>query len=62
MPSGTRGLLNGALAIYFTDATLSSALVAWWCVGRKVETDGGVFQVRDDEPEPRIGAAFHRTP
>jgi hypothetical protein len=27
----------------------------------KVETAGGVFQVREDEPEPRVGAALNRT-
>jgi hypothetical protein len=61
-PSGTRGPLNDALSIYFTDATLASAFVTRWCIGAKVETTGGVFQVREDEPEPRIGAGLHRTP
>jgi hypothetical protein len=61
-PSGTRGVLNDALSIYFGDATLASAFVARWCVGTKVETAGGVFQVREDEPEPRVGAGLHRTP
>ena len=28
----------------------------------KVETAEGVFRVRQDNPEPRIGAAHHRTP
>jgi hypothetical protein len=27
-----------------------------------VETDGGVFRIRDDEPVPRIGAGLHRAP
>jgi hypothetical protein len=44
-PSGTRGVLNDALSIYFADATLASAFVARWCVGSRVETAGGVFQV-----------------
>ena len=61
-PSGTRGPLNDALSIYFTDATLASAFVFRWCVGAKVETTDGVFQVREDEPEPRVGAGLHRTP
>ena len=61
-PSETRGVLNDALSIYFADATLASAFVARWCVGAKVETAGGVFQVREDEPEPRVGAGLHRTP
>jgi hypothetical protein len=61
-PSGTRGVLNDALSIYFADVMLASAFVARWCAGSRVETAGGVFQVRDDEPEPRIGAGLHRTP
>ena len=61
-PSGTRGVLNDALSIYFLDATLASAFVARWCVGAKAETAGGVFRVREDEPEPRIEAGLHRTP
>ena len=30
-PSGTRGVLNDAISIYFADATLASAFVARWC-------------------------------
>jgi hypothetical protein len=41
---------------------LASAFVARWHAGSKVETAGGVFQVREDEPTPRIGAGPHRTP
>ena len=61
-PSGTRGVLNDALSIYFADATLASAFVARWCVGAKAETAGGMFQVREDEPEPRVRAGLHKTP
>jgi hypothetical protein len=61
-PSGTRGVLKDALSIYFTDATLASAFVARWCVGAKIETAGGVFRVREDEPAPRIRAGLHKTP
>jgi hypothetical protein len=60
--SGTRGVLNDALSIYFADATLASAFVARWCLGAKAETVGGVYQVGDDEPERRIGSGLHRTP
>ena len=28
----------------------------------EVETVGGVFQVREDEPEPRVGVGLHGTP
>jgi hypothetical protein len=61
-PSGTRGVLNDALLIYFADASLANAFVARWCVGTRVEATGGVFQVREDEPVPRLGATMHRTP
>jgi hypothetical protein len=61
-PSGMRGVLNDAVSIYFLDATLASAFVARWCAGSRVQTDGGVFRIRDDEPAPRIGAALHKTP
>jgi hypothetical protein len=61
-PSSTRGVANDALAICFADATLASAFVARWCAMQRVEIVDGVYQVRDDEPTPRIGAALHRTP
>jgi hypothetical protein len=60
-PSGVREVLNDAISIYFADATLASAFVARWCVGFKVETAGGAFQAREDEPAPRVGAGLHRT-
>jgi len=50
------------ISIDFADTTLASAFVARWCVGSKVGTAGGVFQVREDEPTPRVGAGLHRTP
>ena len=61
-PSGMRGVLNDAISIYFADVTLASAFVARWCLGSKTEAAGGVFQVREDEPAPRVGAGLHRTP
>jgi hypothetical protein len=61
-PSGVRGVLNDAVSIYFLDATLAGAFVARWCAGSRMETDGGVFRMRDDDPAPRIGAGLHRTP
>jgi len=53
---------NDALSIYFGDAAFASAFVARWCVGAKVETACGVFQVREDDPEPRVGSGLHGTP
>jgi len=61
-PSSTQGVVNDALAICFADATLASAFVARWCAMQRVEIVDGVYQVRDDEPTPRVGAALHRTP
>jgi hypothetical protein len=61
-PSGMRGVLNDALSIYFLDATLASAFVARWYIRARVETTGGVFHVRADEPVLRVGATMHRTP
>lgn len=61
-PSGTRGVFNDAVSIYFLDATLASAFVARWCAIGRVETADGVFHIREDEPTPRVGAALHRTP
>ena len=57
-----RGVLNDAVSIYFRDATLASAFVARLCAASKVETEGGLFRIHDDEPPPRIGARLHRTP
>ena len=61
-PSGMRGVLNDAISIYFLDPTLASAFVARWCAGYRVETAGGVFRVRDDNPLQRVGARMHQTP
>jgi hypothetical protein len=61
-PSGVRGVLNDAVSIYFIDATLATAFVTRWCTGSRIETDGGVFRIRDDEPAARMGAGLHRTP
>jgi hypothetical protein len=61
-PSGLRGVLNDAIAIYFSDAAIASAFVARWCRGYLVETIEGAFQIRDDAPAARQIAPPHRTP
>jgi len=61
-PSGARGVVNDAIAIYLADATIASAFVARWCAGHRAETADGLFRVREDEPAPRIGAKPHKTP
>jgi len=51
-PSGSRGVLNDAVAIVFSDAPPASAFVARWKVTAKVETAGGVCWVREGKTEP----------
>jgi hypothetical protein len=43
---------------YFPDVTLVSAFAARWRVRNRVETAGGAFQVREDEPAPRVRAGL----
>src|SRR5438093_10916582 len=47
-PSGLRGVVNDAVAVYFRDAALAAAFVARWCRGNLVETIEGAFRVRQD--------------
>src|SRR3954453_998274 len=61
-PSGARGVVNDAAAIYFADATIASAFVARWCAGHKAEVADGLFRVREDQPTLRIPAAHHKSP
>jgi hypothetical protein len=61
-PSGIRSVVNDALAIYFLEATITSALDARWCAAERVEILDGVYRVWDDEATPRIGTALPRTP
>lgn len=61
-PSGLRGALNDAIAIFFGDAMLAGAFVARWCRTSGAAVVAGAFLVRDDAPPPRRGAPLHRTP
>jgi hypothetical protein len=61
-PSGLRGVLNDAVAVYFRDAMLAGAFVARWCRFDKAESSDGAFRVRDDAPLARHAAPLHRTP
>ncbi len=61
-PSGLRGVLNDAVAVYFCDAALAGGFVGRWCRGGTVATVDGAFQIRDDAPPMRRGAPLHRTP
>ena len=61
-PSGARGVVNDAIAIYLADATIASAFVARWCAGHKAEAADGLFRMRADAPTPRIEAKLHKTP
>ena len=59
---GRHSVLNDAIAIYLNDATLAGAFVARWCVGYKVESADGVFQIREDAPTSWSVLAAHKTP
>jgi hypothetical protein len=61
-PSGMRGVPKEVSSIYFADAPPAGGFVARWCAGSRVDTPGGVFQVREDEPMPQVGAGVYRTP
>ena len=61
-PSGLCGVVNDAVAVYFSDAALASAFVARWCRQRLPDVADGAFVVRDDEPAPRRSAPHHKTP
>jgi hypothetical protein len=61
-PSGLRGIVNDAVAVYFCDAALAGAFVARWCRAAAAETVEGAFQVRQDAPLARRTTPLHRTP
>jgi hypothetical protein len=61
-PSGMRGIVNDAVAIYFRDAALAGAFVARWCQGLPAAALDGAFLLRADEPSTRAAAPAHRTP
>jgi hypothetical protein len=42
-PSGLRGVINDAVAIYFLDPTTAAGFVARWRAGSKFETAKGAF-------------------
>jgi hypothetical protein len=52
---------DDAISIYFAGASLASAFVARWCARSEVETAGGVFHTRQDDPAPRVGTGLRRT-
>lgn len=58
-PSGLRGGVNDAVALYFIDAVSAAGFVARWCAGSRVKAVDGVFRLRDDAPAPRIGLKSH---
>jgi hypothetical protein len=58
-PSGSRGIVNDAVAVYFADAAIAAGFVARWCAGHKAEAAGGLFRVREDEPKHRLATAAH---
>src|SRR5262249_35051364 len=61
-PSGLRGVVNDAVAVYFCDAAMAGAFVARWCRPARAEIVDGAFEVRLDAPAARRAAPLHRTP
>ncbi len=61
-PSGLRGVVNDAVAVYFGDAAMAGAFVARWCHHATAEAVRGAFEVRQDAPPARRAAPLHRTP
>lgn len=59
--AGLRGVVNDAVAIYFLDVTSAAAFVGRWCAGSRVAISDGAFQVREDQPTPRVSARPHKT-
>jgi len=60
-PSGLRGVVNDAVAVYFRDPTVAGAFAVRWCRAQPPEIVEGAFLVRADAPTPRTAAAMHRT-
>jgi hypothetical protein len=61
-PSGLRGIVNDAVAIYFRDASVAGAFVARWCQASPAAATDGAFLLRVDELPTRAAAPPHRTP
>ena len=61
-PSGTRGVLNDALSIYSAIPPSRVPLSRDGVPGTRSRRRAVSFQVREDEPMPRVGATLHRTP
>src|SRR5262249_12000511 len=58
-PSGLRSVVNDAVAVYFLDAATAAGFVARWCAGQQGEAVDGLFRLRKDAPEPRVGLKPH---
>jgi hypothetical protein len=43
-PSGIRGVVNDAVAVYFAEATIAAGFVARWCTGHRAASQEGLFQ------------------
>jgi hypothetical protein len=61
-PAGRAGVVNDAIALYFSEAAFAHAFVARFCCGYRVETIKGAFAVRRDELPARHDALVHKTP
>jgi hypothetical protein len=60
-PAGLAGVVNDAIAFYFTDAAFAHAFVVRFCCGYRVETIGGAFAVRNEGSSVRRDTSGHKT-
>src|SRR5215472_9640886 len=58
-PAGVRGVVNDAVAVYVRTPTCAVAFVARWCVPGEPP---GFYDLRQQEPPPRVPTPFHKTP
>ena len=61
-PAGLAGVVNDAIALYFSEPAFAHAFVARFCCGYRVETIKGAFAVRRDELPAQRDALVHKTP
>jgi hypothetical protein len=53
-PTGLRGIINDAIAVYFREPALAAAFAARWCAPVAAGTADGFLHVRNDEPVQRV--------
>jgi hypothetical protein len=60
-PAGLAGVVNDAVAFYFSDAGFAHAFVARFCCGYRLETIEGPFAICSGAPPARRDARARKT-